>query len=165
MGPVNTLPLGFLGLLGLQQLGRNLSEVSDSIAATLDLTPFYAAYRRDFLVNDAAFAAAATSTVIVGTVPSGEYWYLLGGVLATISNAAATGRGGVRIESQGRAVFASNYVSVATAQTGENTPINFQTSIPLILQPGDVIYKTGYGLAGAANEILAVRIAYLPLKG
>jgi hypothetical protein len=165
MGPVNTLPLGFLGLLGLNQLGRNLTEVADSIAGTLDLTPFYAAYRRDFLVNDSAFAAATTSTVIVATVPSGQYWYMIGGVLAAISGAAATGRGGVRIESQGRAVFASDYVSVATAQTGENTPINFETSIPLILQPGDVIYKTGYGLAGAGVETLAVRIAYLPLQG
>jgi len=165
MGPINSLPLGFLDLLGLQQQGRNLPEIADQLVATLDLTPHYAAYKRTFIVNNANFAAAATSNVLMATVPVGEYWFVIGGEQINGSAAAGTGRGYIEIAQEGRGVFSSSPLSLAFADLNLASAINFQTSIPLILAPGSTVTKFGFGLAGAGNERLDVRFSYLPLRG
>lgn len=165
MGPINTLPLGFLDLLGLQQQGRNLAEVAEAVAGVIELTPYYGCYKRAFIIGDLPFAAAATDTQVVATVPANEYWFIFGGVAQCASLAGATGRAGVQLVTQGRAVGASSYQSVAFAAQGEGLPINFGWTVPPILAPGDAIWKAGYGLAGAGNERLNVRISYMPLRG
>lgn len=165
MGPINTLPLGFLDLLGLQQQGRNLAQLAEAVAGTIELTPFYGVYKRAFVIGDTAFAAAATDTQVVATVPANEYWFIFGGVAQCASLAGGTGRAGLQLVNQGRVVGASSYQSVAFAQAGEGVPIDFGWTVPPILAPGDAIWKAGYGLAGAGNERLNVRISYMPLKG
>lgn len=165
MRSINTLPLGFLDLLGLQAQGKNLSEVADFLQATIDLTPFYAAYKRTFVREDSAFTAAATSSVTVATVPLGEYWFIIGGFMQSLG-AAGTGNARVEIVQEGRVLFTSATLSVAAANINAGQPIDFQTQhVPLILAPGTVISKYGYGLAALGAETLAVRLAYLPLKG
>jgi len=164
MRSINTLPLGFLDLLGLQAQGKNLSEIADFLQGTLDLTPFYAAYKRTFVREDTAFGAVATSSVTVATVPLGEYWFIIGGFMQSLG-AAGTGNARVEVVQEGRVLFTSATQSVAAAAINSGQQINFQTAVPLILSPGAVISKFGYGLAALGAETLAVRLAYLPLKG
>jgi hypothetical protein len=165
MGPINTLPLGFLDLLGLQAQGRNLGVVSDALSPTIDTFPFYAAYKRTFVRNDVAFAAAATSSLTVATVPVGEYWYMIGGLMQNGSAGGSTGFAHIEITVEGRVVFVSDTISAATAQLNQAIPINFQTTVPLVLSPGSIINKFGYGLAGAGAELVLARLGYLPLRG
>lgn len=165
MGPINTIPLGLLDLFGLQQSGRNIKDVADQLAATLDTMPFYAAYKRTFAINDANFAASAANSVIVATVPAGEYWYIIGGLLSCASAAGGTGNAYVEVTQEGRSVFVSDTLSMAAANANAAIAFTLKTSIPLILSPGSQIQKFGYGLAAAGNERLNARIAYLPLRG
>jgi hypothetical protein len=165
MGPINSLPLGFLDLLGLQAQGRNLSELAEQVAGTVDLVPHYAAYKRTFIVNAANFAAAVTSNILVATVPVGEYWFVIGGEQINGSAALGTGRAYIEIAQEGRGLFSTQPLSMAFADLNLATSINFGTSIPLIIAPGSTITKFGFGLAGAGNERLDVRFAYLPLRG
>jgi len=165
MGPINNLPLGFLDLLGLQQQGRNLALISDAVSGTLDLLPYYAAYKRTFVREDTAFAAAAASNIAVATVPSGEYWFLLGGMIQNGSGAGGTGYAQLEFLIEGRTVFVSDRISMAVADLNLATQVSLDTSIPTSLPPGSLINKAGYGLAGAGAEICYARLAYLPLRG
>jgi hypothetical protein len=165
MGPINTLPLGFLDLLGLQAQGRNLSEVSDALAPTIDTFPFYAAYKRTFARNDVAFPAGPTNSQIIATVPTGEYWFMLGGMMQNGSAAGAQGTAHIEITMEGRVVFVSDEISCAATAVNSVIPVDFRTSVPLVLSPGSIIIKFGYGLLGVGNELILARIGYLPLRG
>jgi len=165
MGPINTLPLGFLDMLGLQQSGRNLQTVADALAATIDATPFYAAYKRTFAINDANFAASAANSVVIGIVPQGEYWYFICGLVSNASGAGGTGQAYIEVTQEGRSVFCSEPLSMTFANLNLAKPVTLQTSIPLILPPGSQIQKFGFGLAGAGAERMNARISYLALHG
>jgi hypothetical protein len=165
MGPINTLPLGFLDLLGLQAQGRNLAVVSDALSPTIDTFPFYAAYKRTFARNDVAFAAGPTNSQIIATVPTGEYWYMLGGMMQNGSSPGAQGSSHIEITMEGRVVFVSDTISAAATSLNKAIPVDFRTSVPLVLSPGSVINKFGYGLVGIGNELVLARIGYLPLRG
>lgn len=165
MGPINTLPLGFLDLLGLQAQGRNLSTVAEQLASTIDMLPFYATYKRTFAINDASFGASAANSVVVAQVPAGEYWLVIGGLMSNASAAAATGRAYVEVTQEGRSVFCTEPLSLLTADANLAKPITLAASIPLVLTPGSQIQKFGFGMAGAGAERLNVRFSYVPLRG
>jgi hypothetical protein len=165
MGPINNLPLGFLDLLGLQQQGRNLSLISDAVSGTLDLLPHYAAYKRTFVREDTAFGGPGSSNVAVATVPTGEYWFVLGGMIQNGSGAGATGYAQLEFLIEGRTVFVSDRISMAFADLNLATQVNLKTTVPTILPPGSLINKAGYGLAAPGSGVCYARLAYLPLRG
>src|SRR5690606_14080496 len=84
-GQINSVPVGLLDLLGIQSQGTNPGALSDFVQSTLDLSNLYLTWKRRNLVDSTFFGAAATSSVVLATVPANEYWYLLGGALVNLS--------------------------------------------------------------------------------
>lgn len=157
MGPINSVPLGFLDFLGLQQQGRNLAQLADVLAGTVDLTNFLFQWHREILREDTAFAGAATSAITVGTVPAGQQWVVLGGMIQNTSGPGGTGFAHVEIAA-GPTAQVTERLSMAVANNGQALPVNFQFNGWVVVPPGGVITKYGYGLAGAGAEQCLCRL-------
>lgn len=163
-GQINSVPVGLLDLLGIQSQGTNPGALSDFVQSTLDLSNLYLTWKRRNLVDSTFFGAAATSSVVLATVPANEYWYLLGGALVNLSAPAATGSAYLECQVGGTTQYVSNTLSVAYANLNSAAPIGFGLDA-VLMPPGSVITKYGYGLAAAGNERMNVRLNYVPLLG
>jgi hypothetical protein len=96
-GPIQTLPLGLLGLLDLKTMGRNPPALGQTVAPVLDITQLY--------LNGKALEFAATSkavgvggyglfldfdTTVPITVPEGETWFVHDYTMLAQLNAGGT---------------------------------------------------------------------------
>lgn len=74
MGKINRIPKGLLDLLSSKSDGRNPQELADSVAPTIDLSPFYLNEK----IGHAFGTFVAGNVGDSGTIeiPSGEIWLL-----------------------------------------------------------------------------------------
>lgn len=79
MGPVQTLPAGLLGLLGVKNAGQNPNILPDIVQPTLELLTMYAlslSQRKQETIAKPGGAGAITKSTGALVVPAGKYWYV-----------------------------------------------------------------------------------------
>lgn len=88
LAPINTNPVGFLSLLGIQNLGQTPRTLAQQLVGTMDMFEFYRAYNEIFVTGSQTVAGAQPQGQVIeltngplsdGTriqIPSDEIWML-----------------------------------------------------------------------------------------
>ena len=72
--PINRIPGGLLGFLGIKNGGRNPDALSNVLVPQLDLTEVY--LRTNYVLARIDTTVAAVGFTGAGTVPAGQAWYV-----------------------------------------------------------------------------------------
>lgn len=135
--PINRLPNGLLGFLGIKNGGRYPDQMGTTLAPTWDLSDLYLGTNVEVATN----GPNATGTNFVGhhTVPQGQIWYVFEfGVFSTVLIAGQALRGSIAVLDSGQTVTvpATAYAGPAAAP---NERFCCTLDRPIILLGGDTI--------------------------
>lgn len=164
--PIQRLPLGLLGLLGLKNTGQNPPEFLDSVRPALEMLPFYALDIRQWNLSlSTAAQAQQTSTVLRfnGTAgpPANRVWLVSRYTVGAGAGAASTvncnfGPGAGRYDNAG---VLSGYVTVGPMATLVTAapPVGQAQFAPmddqLLLVPGEELTVTLGSIISAADTV------------
>lgn len=151
---INSLPAGYLDLLGLKTMGRNPTVPIDGVSPTLDMLHFYATAASELVAATPIVTAAIGSTGSTVQVPFNETWLVLS---ATMSCQAVAG---VTSSSAQMTVSASSGAGVFQFYATPIIPCVPGTAwvaiqhLPFIMRPGDGLVGTVVTYAGVGNVTL-----------
>lgn len=180
-GPIQTLPLGLLGLLRLKVQGRNPATLGESVIPQLDMAPFYFESGVIWSPNSVGFADASFAPGTAGpsfavlapgvlAPPPNECWYIHGGALqvGVLANATLTGARLHAVHQQASTPSRLRYVGHVELPTLAAVAVNREWIAPIeggyFVQPGELIGATvGYiNALAVANLTLRLVVRYTP---
>lgn len=168
--PVQALAPGYLGLLGLKNMGQLPWESHDNVQPTIEMTDFYTNGRIQFAGEQIAVVQqSANGILFVPNVGPGanEMWAVLGGALLisidggeTFDCAAAaivvntTNPVGIRV--------ISDEIRLTAAAPAEQLRATTRLD-PVLMNPGDLLGISLGRALGADNAAVQIRVAYCPI--
>ncbi len=157
--PIQTLPVGLLGSLGLKSMGKNPPDFRDEVNGTIDMWRLY-------MEASATWSAAGNVDLPIGTTgltrgtpltpADNEVWWIHGGELTLAASIGATATlASVRLDRYLLADSAKHQTIVSTFETAIAAGLTFR-EISLAV-PGGFLLLPGEGISPvAAAENVAV---------
>lgn len=168
--PVQALAPGYLGLLGLKNMGKLPGESHDSVQPVLDMREFYENGRIEYAGGDISIVQQSANGIAFspGIGPGdNELWVILGGALLISIDAAET----FDCAAAAIIITTTNPVGVrcisdelrltAAAPAEQLRATTFLR--PSILNPGDQLGVSLGRALGADNAAVQLRVAYCPI--
>lgn len=158
-GPISTLPIGLLGLLGIKNEGHNPSDLGDVVLPQLNMLPWYAMQAFEQLADNAACITGAHGDNISSTrflVPAGQTWLVRGfqcycGVAATdVAVFAAT-----VLQSLNGQFYPFLQGPTVGYQAGLTAPGGAAASYVQSVVPGPFLMRSGDTMGFGAYQMLA----------
>ena len=156
MGRINTNPLGLLDLLQSKTDGVNPSDLAESVAPTLDMTPFYISEKMGHAFSVVSTATIGNQSEI--SVPAGEVFSLFAVDINFVAN-AINNFVSLEVEIQSIPKASSTLNAVAILATGvldgplvgdrATAAVVFNT--PIFMPPGSKLTTTVLSRSGSFN--------------
>jgi len=159
--PINALPTGILGFLGIKNGGRYPQHLGETLTPVWDLANLYLEANAQY--TDDAGTINADGEVRVFTVPEGQVWWV-----SELVGYITTGAG-ESLDAFALTRFASGPVQWLSITPGIAVPANQDSAIlvmdrPRFLQPGEGLGFEAYGgaYAGVIDWQMGIRFTVLP---
>ena len=149
---INSLPAGYLDLLGLKTMGRNPTFPVDAVAPVMEMLQWYASSQSEIVAGTPVNRAAIGQTVTDLVVPATETWLVLSAVTQV---AAAVGVTSSRVQGYIQNSNALGTFGIFPSDVGAPT-VNGAVWLPhrycpFFMRPGDAFVANLELYAGAGN--------------